>query len=408
MWRPLAVRDFRLLWVGQGISILGDQFYLVALPWLVLHLTGSGLILGTLLLTATVPRLVFLLIGGAVSDRVSPHKVMVWSNLLRALVCTILTALVLLGWIKIWHLFALAAAFGMVDAFFSPALRVFIPLVLEPDQLAAGNALLQGSNMLSKFLGPSLAGLLVAAVGTGIAFGFDTGTFVFAAACLILMKRRNSVETAQAAAKGSVQSSFFGSIREGVRYTWSQPAIRSLIIIIAVIEFSFAGPFTVGLASLAEIKFAGGATAFGVMLSVLGGGFLLGTVIAGSVKSTARLGTSMVMASFALAIGLGLLGLVPNVVWACVLLAIIGTIGGCFQLLNAVWFQTKSDPRMRGRVMSVVLLCSYGLTPFSYALAGALTKVSVTFMFGVTGTFLLLASAFCASNRHQIDGSNAG
>ena len=161
-WQPLAVRDFRLLFVGQGISLLGDQFYLLALPWLVLELTGSGLVLGTVLLAASAPRMIFLLVGGAVTDWFSPHKLMVVSNTLRCLVCAILTVLVLLKAISLWHLLVLAAAFGTLDAFFGPAVRAFIPSVLDKDKLIAGNALMQSAEMLSKFVGPSLAGLVVA------------------------------------------------------------------------------------------------------------------------------------------------------------------------------------------------------------------------------------------------------
>src|SRR5712692_5274248 len=112
-WRPLAVRDFRLLYIGQGVSLLGDQFYLVALPWMVIQLTGSGLALGTILLAGTAPRMIFLLVAGAASDRLSPHKLMLASNALRSLVCAILTVLVLFKTISLWHLLILAVAFGI-------------------------------------------------------------------------------------------------------------------------------------------------------------------------------------------------------------------------------------------------------------------------------------------------------
>src|SRR5258705_3842379 len=117
-WQPLLQRDFRLLWVGQSISCLGDQFYLVALPWLILQLTGSSLKLGAVMLAATIPRVAFQLLGGAASDRVPPHKLMLVSNLLRGVVCAILTGLAIQGWLRLWHLFVLTAAFGTVDAFF--------------------------------------------------------------------------------------------------------------------------------------------------------------------------------------------------------------------------------------------------------------------------------------------------
>ena len=404
VWRPLRVRDFRLLWVGQSVSVLGDQFYLIALPWLVLHLTGSGLALGTILLAGALPRLALLLVGGAVSDQVPPRTLMLASSLFRGLVCAILTAIVLLEATRLWHLFVLAAAFGASDAFFSPAIKVFVPSALEEDELTAGNALLQGSSMVNQFVGPSLAGLLIATTTTAAAFGVDTASFVFVTICLLLMRPRGLVagENEDLPA-GLREPGFLSSIREGILYTLHQPAIRALLVLVAATEFAFAGPFAIGLASLAHSRFSGSPAAFGAMLSTLGGGFLLGTIIAGASRRPSRHGTLIVVAAFVLGTGLVLLGFAPNVFWACVLLATIGTIGGWCQVLNTAWFQSRSDPRVRGRVQSLVLLGAFGLTPLSYALSGALTKIGLTFMFVVNGVFLLIATTFCASNRLQID-----
>src|SRR5262249_19525117 len=110
-WQPLAIRDFRLLFICQTASLFCDQFYFIALPMLVWQLTGSALALGTIYMAATVPRIVFLLLGGAASDWFSPHKLMLASSVVRSLVCSILTILVLLKVISLWHLFLLAAAF---------------------------------------------------------------------------------------------------------------------------------------------------------------------------------------------------------------------------------------------------------------------------------------------------------
>ncbi|MDQ6653174.1 MAG: hypothetical protein M3Y84_10570, partial [Acidobacteriota bacterium] len=154
--------------------------------------------------------------------------------------------------------------------------------------------------------------------------------------------------------------------------------------------------FTVGLASLANIKFAGGVAAFGAMLSALGGGLLVGTLIVGTTHPRYSFGHTILRLTTALGVGLTLLGVVPNVIWACTLMALIGIIAGYTQVLTATWLQTKSDAQMRGRVMSVAMLSAYGLTPLSYVLTGALTQIGVSFMFMVTGVLLLVALAFCA------------
>jgi MFS family permease len=391
----LAGRDFRLLWLGQSVSILGDQFYLVALPWLVLYLTGSTLTLGSVLLTATLARVAFQLLGGAISDMVSQRKLMIVSSVVRAVVCAVLSILVLSHQIRLWHLFIIVAVFGMADAFFAPALRAFVPTVVATENLVAGNSLLNGTSLLAMFIGPSLAGLLIAAMGTAGAFAIDTCSFVFVSICLFLMKGRTVSEPENVTTKKtSPGSHMLQSIWQGLRYTWREPTLRALIIMTAAVEFAFAGPFTVGLAALA-LKFAGGATAFGALLSSLGAGLVIGVLVVNAVHARFSFERSVRWSITGLGIGLALLGLVPSVIWACVLMVVIGIIAGYIQVLVSTWLQTKSNPQMRGRVMSVVMLSAYGLTPLSFVLTGALTqRISVSFMFLVTGIILVIVLAF--------------
>ncbi len=391
----LAGRDFRLLWLGQSVSILGDQFYLVALPWLVLYLTGSTLTLGSVLLTATLARVAFQLLGGAISDMVSQRKLMIVSSVVRAVVCAVLSILVLSHQIRLWHLFIIVAVFGMADAFFAPALRAFVPTVVATENLVAGNSLLNGTSLLAMFIGPSLAGLLIAVMGTGGAFAIDTCSFVFVSICLFLMKGRTLSEPENVTTKKTNPGShMLQSIWQGLRYTWREPTLRALIIMTAAVEFAFAGPFTVGLAALA-LKFAGGATAFGALLSSLGAGLVIGVLVVNVVHARFSFERSVRWSITGLGIGLALLGLVPGVIWACVLMVVIGIIAGYIQVLVSTWLQTKSNPQMRGRVMSVVMLSAYGLTPLSFVLTGALTqRISVSFMFLVTGIILVIVLAF--------------
>ena len=117
----LKIRNFRLLWIGEGISLLGDQFYMIALPWLVLSLTGNALAVGTVMAMAGIPRALFMLVGGALTDRFTPRKLMISSNLVRMVLTGLLAALVAMNLIQLWMLYALALFFGLADAFFFPA-----------------------------------------------------------------------------------------------------------------------------------------------------------------------------------------------------------------------------------------------------------------------------------------------
>src|SRR5260221_14442219 len=162
---PLSVRNFRLLWIGESISLLGDQFYMIALPWLVLQLTGSALALGAVMALAGVPRALFMLVGGAFVDRFSPRSIMMASNFARLVLVALLSALVLTNNIRIEMLYGFALAVGLADAFFFPGQSAIVPQLLAEDQLQAGNSFVQGTAQLSLFLGPALAGGLIALLG---------------------------------------------------------------------------------------------------------------------------------------------------------------------------------------------------------------------------------------------------
>jgi MFS family permease len=130
---PLSVRNFRLLWIGESISLLGDQFYMIALPWLVLQLKGSTLALGTIMALASIPRALFMLVGGAFVDRFSPRAVMIVSNFARLVLVALLSALVLTNTIQIEMLYVFALAFGLADAFYYPAQTAIVPQLLSEE-----------------------------------------------------------------------------------------------------------------------------------------------------------------------------------------------------------------------------------------------------------------------------------
>jgi len=145
----LRVRDFRLLWIGQGIARLGDQFYFTALPWLVLQLTGDAFAMGMVLAVGSIPRTLFMLVGGAPTDRFSSRTVMLVSDILRLGLVSLLTGFVLTGSIELWMLYMFALSFGEVDAFFYPALNAMVPQLVHKEELQAGNALVQGTGQLA-------------------------------------------------------------------------------------------------------------------------------------------------------------------------------------------------------------------------------------------------------------------
>lgn len=389
MRKPLRFRDFRLVFAGETISVVGDYFHFVALAWLTLQLTGSGLALGSVLMVAAIPRAIFMIVGGALSDRWSPRSLMLYSNAVRAVLVGVIAALVLSGRIELWHLYLMGAVFGVVDALFYPAINSIVPMLVDEEALPPANALLQGSQQLAGLIGPAIAGFVVALVQTGPAFVIDSISFAVAATALLF------VVGGRRAARGSGEArpSLLGSIREGIGYAWSDQAVRALLLLTAAFNFAVTGPLLVGLPFLSEHELGGGSATFGVLLSAFGGGSVLGALAAGTISRVPRLGAVVLAIAVGLGAAMALIGITPNVPAAFGLLAAMGLGAGFINVHMISWLQGRSSEAMRGRVMSIVMLGSVGLTPLSYAAAGLIVDLgAVPMMFAAGGAIMVGAS----------------
>lgn len=388
---PLAVRNFRFLWLGETVSVLGDQFYLVGLPWLTLSLGGSAFALGTVLMTAAVPRAVFMLLGGALSDAFAPRAIMLLSNLLRAAAVGVLTFLVATGAAQLVHLYVLAALFGTVDAFYHPSLLAIVPSLVARDRLEAANALVQGSEQLALLIGPALAGILVAAAGLAPAFAIDAATFLVTAGTLLAMRVPRSP-------RSGGREPVLRQIVSGLRYALQAPAMRVVLVAVAALNLAITGPIGVGLPLMADQRF-GGAGAFGVMMSVVGGSTLVGALLAGSVVRRVPLGWMTVVASGLFAASLAALGLATVVTVALVALAVMGVGIGALNVRAISWLQGRAEEAYRGRVMSLVMFAAVGLAPLSLIAAGALVALGFAPLFVGAAVLMVLLMVVAISTR---------
>jgi len=391
--RPFRVPDFRFLFTGESVSVLGDQFHFVALAWLTLQLTGSGLALGSVLMVAAIPRAVFMLLGGALSDRWSPRTLMLYSNAIRAVLVGIIAFLVVTEQAQLWQLYVMAGIFGVVDALFYPAMSAILPMLVDEETLPPANALMQGSQQFAGLIGPALAGAVVALIQTGPAFVFDAISFAIAAIALFFVVGGRRVAKPAESGTSEAAPSVLATIRAGFAYAWSDPAVRSLVLLSAAFNFAFTGPLSVGIPFMADHTLGGGSATFGILLSGFGAGALVGAVAAGSISRVPRLGTIVLLIAIGLGIGLGLLGVAPNVATAFGLTVAMGLGIGFINVHVVSWLQGRTAPEMRGRVMSMVMLGSIGLAPVSYALVGAIVDLGpIPLMFGVAGAIVVVAS----------------
>ncbi len=391
--RPRSVftnAHFRNLWLGGTVSALGDQFYLVALPWLVLQLTGSNLAVGTVLMCAAVPRAVLMLGGGAVSDRIAPRRIMLTTASTRTLFVGAVGVLVWFHVIQLWHLYILAMAFGTADAFGIPAFQATLPALVEREQLPSANAMFQSLYQIATMVGPAPAGIVIKAFGTAWAFIIDAISFLFILAPIYALPRTKP------APKPRAEGKHFGhDILDGLHYVWRDRAMRAFMILMAGVNLCVSGPIMVGLAALGKFKF-GSPTAFGVLFSSYSAGAVVGVIIAGIRKQRTHRGWTMLIASAAVSLGIAALGVLSTELAMSAVLAAAGIVGGYNNIILISWFQSNVEQQFMGRVMSVLMFGWVGLMPVSYPVAGALAEWSISGMFLICGLAAVVVTMLCA------------
>jgi MFS family permease len=391
--------NFRWLFAGSLISQLGDQFSLIALPWLVLQMTGDPLVLGTVLAVMSVPRALFILIGGAVVDRYSPKRVLMLSKFACAKLLFLLAALAWSGHPDLRLVYALALAIGVASAFSLPSATSILPTVLPRELLPQANGVMMGIRQLSTFAGPLIAGVLIALFGDagsvrkdfsgiGAAFGVDAASFLLSAWTLARVKTL-------AAGGRPVQApsqSLWQSIGEGLRYCWRDASLRVCFCYWAAIALFITGPVQVAMPVLAN-QVGGSAFVFGLLAGAYGAGTLIGMAWYAA-RPAFRLGSfGLTILAFDAAVGLLFmpLGLITATWQGVALLLAIGALGGFLQVNIFTWLQRHVAPAMLGRGMALFMFIFMGIAPMSSALTGwVLRSMTLDRLFAFSGGLLLV------------------
>ncbi|MGB9029610.1 MAG: MFS transporter [Acidobacteriaceae bacterium] len=382
---------FRLLWIGNTISGAGDQFYFVAMPWLVLGLTGSSIALGTIGMVGAIPRAGLMLLGGAVTDRVSPRRIMMLAASARTVLVAAVAALLWAHGLHLWELYVLALCFGIADAFAAPAAQTFMPSLVEADQLPAAQSVFQSTGQITTLVAPGPAGLFIKAFGTAWAFFIDAVSFLFILGALWRLP------DPPRSAAGVGRRNMLQSILDGLRYVKADVALRSLMLVVAVLNFAIAGPVSLGLAWIAKKSF-GTPSALGLLMSCLAAGSLVGMLLAGLVKHRRR-GRTLLLVATVIGVCLMPMGLLHRLASLGALLCLMSVAAAFLNVQLIAWFQQRVERPMMGRVMSVLMFSSLGLTPISLAVAGVAITVSLEGMFAVAGATVLLVTLLAAMHR---------
>jgi MFS family permease len=359
---PLRHRDFRLLWAGMTVSLIGDGIFLVAMAWQAYDLWNAPAALSILGIGMTIPTIAFLLPAGVLSDRLDRRLIMLTADIGRALVVATLAALSIAGVLTFWQLVVLVGLYGIGTAFFIPAFDAIVPDVVPGDELPAANALDQFVRPIAlRLLGPALGGLLVAALGLGAAFSVDAASFVASTVAVFLMHR-----PASAGARHTESS--LGAIREGLRFVRRRVWLWGTLLSAAFAYLAFLGPAEVLLPYVVKNDLHASAGQLGLVFAAGGIGAVGSALVMGQLGHPRRDLTVMyatwTLATLAVA-GYGLATASWQLMAACLLFNALETAG------TIVWATIKQrhvPASMLGRVSSLDWLISIGLLPLSFAL----------------------------------------
>lgn len=417
--RALRSRSYALLWTGQTISALGDGAFMVALAWSVLILTGSATALAEVLIAQSVPRLLFLLIGGVVADRLPRRLILLWSDGGRAVVVLLIGVLFLLHLITLWHIVTLAVLFGIADAFFAPAYQAIPPQLVPPEDLPSANALTNVSRQASTFIGPALGALLVAVTNAGAAFAFDGLTFMISACCLLAMPAHRRIlgafPSAVSAGETSVEEQLashagvLSEIGEGFTYLMSSSWLWVGTLIAAVGNVGFAA-LQVSLPQLVHHVYGEGVWLLGALLSATALGSMVASLVIGQMSTLRHRGIAAYLWITVASVALLALGLpLPHsvVVDASLSEAVVIGLGiGAFTVVYYTTLQELVPADKLGRVSSIDWLGSFALEPVGLAVVGILTDrwgPAPVFIWGGALNIALGAVALCIRGIRDVD-----
>ena len=361
---PLSGRDFRLYWLGQSISLVGDGIYLVAVAWQVYALSNSPTALAIVGLAQTIPLVLFVLVGGALADRLDRRKLLIVGAVIPGVAIALLAILTAAGQVQLWQIWAISAAVGLGRSISGPASGAFIPQLVAPDLLVQANSLGQLVRPLAMTLvGPAVGGVLVGAFGFATAFALDAASFGVAVLTLLAIASRPKP-------RENVHTGILEDLREGFAYVRTQTWIWGTLLIATVWVLLVIGPFDVLVPYVVKNDLGGGAAALGFVYAAGGVGAIGAALVTGYRGLPHRPVTWMILgwaSGCAALAGVGIA--VAN--WQAALALLVSSAMITFgEIVWITLLMTLVPGALLGRVRSVDWLLSIGLVPISFAVTG--------------------------------------
>jgi MFS family permease len=362
----LAVPNYRRYIAGQAISLIGTWMQMTAQSWLVLTLTHSSTDLGIIVALQTLPVLLLTPYGGVIADRIDKRKLMIVLQAAMGVQALILGLLTITGNVTVWEIGALAVLLGLNNAFENPSRQSFMLEMVGRENIRNAVSLNSVLVNVARSIGPAVAGILIATVGTGVCFLANAGSFVAVVISLSMLDTTKLNPTPpQARAKGQ--------LREGFRYIRSKRELAIPLMMMAAVG-CLTYEFQVTLPVLASRGLHAGSTGYGFLTAAMGIGAVAGGLV---VAARGRMGLRpLVLYSTAFAIAMGLAALAPTLGFALVAMALVGACSIAFMSTGNSTLQLAAEPTMRGRVMSLWFVAFQGSTPIGGPIVGAVMAIA--------------------------------
>lgn len=395
--RALNSRNYRLYFIGQLISLAGTWMQQIAMAWLAYRLSNSAFVLGMVGFASQIPILLFAAFAGVWTDRLDRRRLLLLTQSLSMVQALLLALLAWTGWISAPLLVVLAFFLGCINALDVPA-RQAIAVQLVNDKADLANAIALNSFLMNaaRFVGPALAGYLVATIGEAVCFLLNAASYL---AVLLALAAIRLPPLAAAKAAPALDA-----LKEGIRYVGGQRAIRRTLLLVACVSF-FATPYAVMMPLFAREIFGGDASTFGLLMGCAGAGSLGASLLLASRRDTDGLDRMVALAAptvgaalacFALSPSLGVAFPITMVIGFCVIVTIAGS--------NTL-IQTRVDNAYRGRVMAIFSMAFLGIAPLGSLLVGSIAhQVGIRPTLAVCGLCTLAAGLLYRRRTVDIPG----
>jgi MFS family permease len=387
----LRFRNYRLYFVSQIVSFSGTWMQMIAQSWLVLQLTGSGTALGAVMAMQFLPTLLLGPAGGMVADRFDKRRLILITQSVAGLLAATLGILTVSGVVELWMVYAIAAGFGVVTAIDNPSRQTFVMEMVGPADIS--NAVTLNSVVVNaaRVIGPAIGGAIIASVGIGQCFLVNAASYGAVIVALLLVRTgelRPAARTARAP----------GQLREGFRYAWSTPTLRTTLVMLALVG-TLTFEFTTTLPLLSELTFGAGAGGLATMTALMGLGAVGGGLLVAASGPPTPTRLVVVAGSFgALVLAVSAM---PTISLVYLLMPLVGAASVAMISLSNATLQLNSEPRLRGRVMALFAVALLGSTPIGGPIVGYVGEhASPRVSLAIGGLAALLAAAY---GRRQLE-----